>query len=140
MPAQRVPVTSHRRPRQSPPWSEGRHIVDRCPGQGQEGFKIETGGGRHPLDLAQERDHVVGGNAGRGVVGGPIGVVHLDHPPTQGKRDLARHGLTADGEGHARGQAGGPDDGVGERDQRVEGGPARDAAPARRARGSPTGA
>ncbi len=123
MPAQRVPVTSHRRPGQGPPRPERRHVIDRSPGQGQECFKIETGGGCHPLDLAQEGDDVVGRDAGRGVVGGPIGVVHLDHPPTQGERDLAGHGLAAHGEGHARGQSAGPDGGVGERDERVEGRP-----------------
>ena len=66
---------------------------------------------------------MVGRDTGRCVVGGPISVVHLDHTSTQGKCDLAGHRLAADGEGHAGGQAGGPDDGVGQRDQRMEGGP-----------------
>ena len=124
MPTQRVPVTSHRRPGQGPPRPERSHVVDRRPGQGQEGLEIEPGRRGHPLDLAQEGHHVVGRDAGGSVVGGPIGVVHLDHTSTQGECHPAGHGLAAHGEGHAGGQTGGPDDGVRKRDQRMEGGPA----------------
>ena len=50
---------------------------------GREGLEVEADRGRHPLDLAEQGHHVVGGDAGGGVIGGAVGVGHLDHPAAQ---------------------------------------------------------
>ena len=72
-----------------------------------EGVEGQPGGGGHPLDLAQQRHHVVGRDAGGGVVGGPVAVGHLDHAPAEASATAPRHRVAGHGEGDAR-AAGGP--------------------------------
>ena len=50
----------------------------------------EAGRGRHPLHLAQQGHHVVGGDAGRGVVGGPVARRPPRPPGRPGPRPCSR--------------------------------------------------
>ena len=62
------------------------HVVDGGPGQREERLEVQPDRGGHPLDLAQQRHHVVGRDAGGGVIGGPVVVGHLDHAAAQARR------------------------------------------------------
>ena len=100
-------------------------VVDGGPGQRQEGLEVEADLGGDALDLAEERDDVVRRDAGGGVVGGPVLVGDLDGAAAERGGDLMGDGHAGDGEGDTRAQPGGADLAVGQRDERVHGGPER---------------
>ena len=100
--------------------AERGHVVDGGPGERQERLEVQADRGRHPLDLAEQRHHVVRRDAGRGVVGRPVAVVDLDHPAAEAL-DISRgHRGAGDGEGHPRAQPGRTDLTVGQRHERVQ--------------------
>ena len=73
-------------------------------GQGHEGIHVQPGRGRHPLHLAEQRHHVVGGDAGGRVVGGALVVVDLDAHPAEEAAQGGGHVVSAYGEGDAAAQ------------------------------------
>ncbi len=101
--------------------SEARHVVEGRTGQVEERIELEARRGGHALDLAEQGDDVVGGDAGRGVIGGAIDVGHAQGPAAQGLDDRAHEGIPRDGEGDPLRQPARPDLGRRERHQRVDG-------------------
>ena len=77
--------------------------------------------GRHPLDLPDEGDEVVGGDRGGRVVRGAAARRRrsIARPPRASARPDG-HGVAGHGEGDARRQPTGADPGIGQRHQRVE--------------------
>ena len=125
MAAERRPVTATGRAGQGGARPQGRHVVDGGPGQGKEGLEIQSDGGGDPLHLAEQCHHVVGRDAGGGVVRGPVAVGHLDQASAEAGHHVPGQGCTGHGKGHARAEPGGTDLAVGERHQRVHGRPQR---------------
>ena len=95
--------------------------------------------GRHPLDLADERHQVIGGDAGRRVVRGAVLVVDYHDRPPSSPAELGRHGVAGHGEGDPAAQTDPADLGRGQRHEGVQRPPPAVGCRARRDRAPPTG-
>ena len=101
------------------------HVVDGGPRQREERLEVQPDRGGHPLDLSQQRHHVVGRDAGGRVVGGAVVVGHLDHAAAETGHDVAGQRSAGHGEGDPRAEPGRPDLAVGQGHQGVHGRPQR---------------
>ena len=119
--AQRRPVAAAGRSGERRAGAQGGHVVDGGPGQGEERLEVQADRGGHPLHLAQQRHHVVGRDAGGGVIRRPVAVGDLDHAAPQARHHVAGQWRPGDGEGDSRAEAGGTDLAVGQGHQRVHG-------------------
>ena len=106
------------------------HVVEGDPHQVEVGLEGHAGAGGDPLDLTEQGDQVVRGDRRGGVVGGPVGVGDGERaaPEVGDQRLDQRQGLGRVA-GHREpgpgAQPAGADLGVGQRHERVHGGPAR---------------
>jgi hypothetical protein len=119
------PVRTRRGPGERGSWAEAGDVVDGSSGEAEEGVEAETDRGGDTFDLAEQGDHVIGGDARSGVVGDATSVVHLDDPTAERGGYPSRQRVAVHRERGAVQQALGSDLGVGQWHERVERRPAR---------------
>ena len=105
--------------------TEGGDVGEAAPRQVEEGLDRRADAGRHPLGLAEQRDQVVRGDDGGGVVARPAGLGHVHDPTAQAGHDLGHERVAVLGQPEpGADEALGAPLGVGQRDERVQHGPA----------------
>ena len=116
----RVPVPTGSGTGQCPPGPEVDSVLEGGPHQVGEGVEGQPGRRRHPLDLPDERHHVVGGDGCGGMVRSPVPVLDRRRPSAQCGHHGAGHRVPGHGEGDPRPEALGAGGRAGQGHQGVE--------------------